>query len=65
MWYNSNTLTGNARDVRSGPALGTIFPIFITPMTHILLRMEHTTYVLGLFVLTYLSRDYSNAFSDG
>ena len=28
-----STLARNARDVGSIPALGTIFPIFITPMT--------------------------------
>ena len=30
-----STLARNARDVGSIPALGTIFPIFITPMTYI------------------------------
>ena len=28
------TLTQNARDLALIPALGTLFPIFITPMTH-------------------------------
>ena len=36
-WCNGSTLSWNARDVGSSPAVGTVFPIFITPMafTHI------------------------------
>ena len=30
-WCNGRTLAWNARDVGLSPALGTIFPIFITP----------------------------------
>ena len=32
-WCNGNTLAQNAKDVGSSPALGTEFPIFVTPMT--------------------------------
>ena len=32
-WCNRSTLARNARDVGSGPALGTVFLIFITPTT--------------------------------
>ena len=32
-WCNGSPLTRNDRDVGSSPALGTIFPIFISPMT--------------------------------
>ena len=35
-----STLAQNARDVGSVPALGTIFPIFIKPMTHTLKSIE-------------------------
>ena len=30
-WCNGSALAQNARDVALSPALGTIFPIFITP----------------------------------
>ena len=33
MEYNDSTLALNDRGVGSSPALGTIFPIFITPTT--------------------------------
>ena len=33
MWCNGSTLAWNARDVGLSPALGTIFPIFVTPTT--------------------------------
>ena len=32
-WCNGSTLARNARAVASVPTLGTIFPIFVTPMT--------------------------------
>ena len=32
MWCNGSTLGWNVRDAGSIPALGTMFPIFITPM---------------------------------
>ena len=38
MWCNGSTLAQNARDVCSIPTLGTIFPIFITPMTSLMKR---------------------------
>ena len=31
MWCNGSILARNARDVGSSPALGIIFPIFVTP----------------------------------
>ena len=31
MWCNGSTLARNAKDVGSSPALGTVFPIFVTP----------------------------------
>ena len=35
MLCNPSTLAQNARDVGSIPALGTIFPIFVTPTTYV------------------------------
>ena len=34
-WYNGSTLAQNAKDVGLNPALGEVFPIFITPTTYI------------------------------
>ena len=34
-WGNVSTLARNVRDVGSSPALSTVFPIFITPMTYV------------------------------
>ena len=33
VWCNGSTLSQNARDVGSIPALGAIFPFFVTPIT--------------------------------
>ncbi len=39
-WCNGSTLARNARDVGSSPALGTEFPIFITPTTLVAVTMD-------------------------
>ena len=35
MWCNGNALARNARDVGLSPAIGTVFPILITPTTYV------------------------------
>ena len=39
MCCNASTMARNTRDVGLSPALGTIFPIFITPMTLVAVTM--------------------------
>ena len=39
-WCNGSTLAWNARDMGLSPALGTVFPIFITPMTLVAMTMD-------------------------
>ena len=48
-WCNGSTLAWNARDVSSSPALGTIFPIFITPAAILLFVV---VVICACFVLT-------------
>ena len=38
-WCNGNTLAWNARDVGLGPTLGTVFLIFVTPITLVAISM--------------------------
>ena len=38
-WCNGSTLAWNARDLGSSPTLGTVFPIFIKPMTLVAVTM--------------------------
>ena len=45
-----STVAWNARDVGSIPALGTIFPIFITPTTYAFTLSRITTRELDLYV---------------
>ena len=40
MWCNGSTLAQNPRDVGLSPALGAVFPIFITPMKLVAMTME-------------------------
>ena len=40
MWCNRSTLAQNARDMGLSPTLGTVFPIFITPMTLVTVTMD-------------------------
>ena len=59
MWYNCRTLAQNARDVCSNPALGTVFPIFVTPMTliavtMILYKLSTVCYVNGVVNMEYI-----------
>ena len=39
MWCNGGTLAWNARDVALSPALGIVFPIFVTAMTLVTVTM--------------------------
>ena len=45
MWCNGSTQAQNARDVCSILALGTIFPIFITPTTYIYMCIYVDIYI--------------------
>ena len=40
MWCNGSTLAPNARAVGLSPTLGTVFPIFITPMILVAMTMD-------------------------
>ena len=43
-YCNGSTLAWNARDVGSVPALGTIFPIFITPAAELWISMTAVSF---------------------
>ena len=51
MWCNGSTLAWNAKDVGSCPALGRIFPIFITPMT--IAQFSYMSIVIWMVILLY------------
>ena len=62
MWCNSSTLGRNVKNVGSGPALGTIFLIFITPTTQVTccmvveLRMYICTCIACVYVIVSTKR---------
>ena len=51
-WCNGSTLAQNIRDVGSIPALGTLFPVFITPITLVAMaRILYKLYAVWLLNL--------------
>ena len=60
MWYNRSTLAWNTRDMGSSPALDTVLPIFVTPVTLVgvtmMLYKLHAVWLLNHVYPVYICK---------